>query len=64
MTPVKSKNSRDLSTKCMAVTYKFLEQSEQKKESSAKKTGKKKPTRSKKKQFNNIQPATDGEYIL
>jgi type IV pilus assembly protein PilO len=47
MTPVKGNSSRDLSTKCMAVTYKFLEQSEQK-NSPAKKTSKRKP-RSKKK---------------
>lgn len=30
MTPSKGKNSRELSTKCMAVTYKFIEQSDQK----------------------------------
>jgi type IV pilus assembly protein PilO len=48
MTPVKGKSSRELSTKCMAVTYKFLEQSEQNKKS-ADKNKKKKPTRRKKK---------------
>ena len=47
MSPIKGK-SRELSTKCMAVTYKFLEQSEQNK-NSEKKTKKKKPSRRKKK---------------
>ena len=47
MAPVNGKNSRDLSTKCMAVTYKFLEQSEQNKDS-AKNKKKKKPRRKKK----------------
>ena len=47
MTPVKGNSSRELSTKCMAVTYKFLEQSEQNK-NSAKKNKKKKPRRRKK----------------
>ena len=46
MSPIKGK-SRELSTKCMAVTYKFLEQSEQNKDS-AKKNKKKKPRRRKK----------------
>jgi len=47
MTPVKGNSSRELSTKCMAVTYKFLEQSEQTK-NSAKNNKKKKPRRRKK----------------
>ena len=46
MSPIKGK-SRELSTKCMAVTYKFLEQSEQNK-NSAKNKKKKKPRRKKK----------------
>jgi type IV pilus assembly protein PilO len=40
MAPAKDKDSRDLSTKCMAVTYKFIEPSEQK--SSAKKNNRNK----------------------
>jgi type IV pilus assembly protein PilO len=46
MTPAKEKDSRDLSTKCMAVTYKFIEPTDQK-NSSAKKNTKKKPKRKK-----------------
>jgi type IV pilus assembly protein PilO len=46
MTPAKEKYSRDLSTKCMAVTYKFIEPTDQK-NSSAKKNTKKKPRRKK-----------------
>jgi len=45
MTPAKdNKNGRDLSTKCMAVTYKFIEPSEQK-TNSKKKSKKKKKSR-------------------
>jgi type IV pilus assembly protein PilO len=46
MTPTKKKGSRELSTKCMAVTYKFIEPSEQK-NNSGKKNTKKKPIRKK-----------------
>ena len=46
MTPASKKGSRELSTKCMAVTYKFIEPSEQK-NNSAKKNTKKKPRRKK-----------------
>jgi len=37
MTPAKDKGSRELSTKCMAVTYKFIEPSEQTKSAAKKK---------------------------
>jgi type IV pilus assembly protein PilO len=46
MTPASKKGSRELSTKCMAVTYKFIEPSEQK-NNSAKKNTKKKPRKKK-----------------
>ena len=42
MTPAKTKDNRELSTKCMAVTYKFIEPSEQKNNSAKKNTKKKK----------------------
>jgi type IV pilus assembly protein PilO len=47
MTPASKKGSRELSTKCMAVTYKFIEPSEQN-NNSAKKNAKKKPRKKKK----------------
>lgn len=45
ITPAKKKGIRELSTKCMAVTYKFIEPSEQNKKSSKKKRKKKKRRR-------------------
>jgi len=47
MTPASKKGSRELSTKCMAVTYKFIEPSEQN-NNSAQKNTKKKPRKKKK----------------
>lgn len=40
MTPIKEKGTRDLNTKCMAVTYKFIEPSEQANSAAKKKKGK------------------------
>jgi type IV pilus assembly protein PilO len=47
MSPIKGNSSRDLSTKCMAVTYKFIEQSEKKDQPSKKKNKKKSRSRKK-----------------
>jgi type IV pilus assembly protein PilO len=49
MAPAKNKDSRELSTKCMAVTYKFIEPSEQKDSAAKKNKGKKSKRKPRKK---------------